>query len=123
MSRNTMLRCRGLPMGARSSRPVTEAANSPILAGRRSGCPRGGNKTTTFPFENGTREIVPAGTFPEKAAMILQRTRPPLLETPWSVLGSNVFTPNESFFVRWHLPDFPTDIDIDTYRVSVFGHV
>ncbi|HEX4710329.1 molybdopterin-dependent oxidoreductase [Phenylobacterium sp.] len=92
-------------------------------AAELAGCERGANKTTTFPFENGTREIVPAGTFPEKAAMILQRTRPPLLETPWSVLGSNVFTPNESFFVRWHLPDFPTDIDIDTYRVRVFGHV
>jgi len=87
------------------------------------GCEREGNKTTKFPFENGTREIVPAGTFPEKAAMILQRTRPPLLETPWSVLGNNVFTPNESFFVRWHLPDFPTDVDIDTYRIRVFGHV
>jgi DMSO/TMAO reductase YedYZ molybdopterin-dependent catalytic subunit len=87
------------------------------------GCERDGNKTTNLPIENGTREIVPAGTFPEKAAMILQRTRPPLLETPWSVLGNNIFTPNESFFVRWHLADFPTDIDIDTYRVRVFGHV
>lgn len=86
-------------------------------------CGRGRNRTITLPIENGVREIVPAGTFPEKAEMILQRTRPPLLETPWSVLGADVFTPNESFFVRWHLPDFPTDVDIPTYRIRVFGHV
>lgn len=76
-----------------------------------------------FPIANGARETVPAGTFPGKAEMILQRTRPPLLETPWSVLGQNVFTPNESFYTRWHLADFPTHVDVDTYRIKVFGDV
>ena len=34
--------------------------------------------------------------------MILQRTRPPLLETPFDVFDRGVFTPNDRFFVRWH---------------------
>lgn len=76
-----------------------------------------------LPFANSTRRLTPAGTFPEKAEMIVQRTRPPLLETPWSVLGRDVFTPNESFYVRWHLGDFPTNFDLSAYRVRVFGAV
>ncbi len=41
-----------------------------------------------LPFGNGRRELV--ATFPQKRTMLLQRTRPPLLETPFDVLG--VFT-------------------------------
>ena len=40
--------------------------------------------------------------FPHKAQMILQRTRPPLLETPFEVFDRGVFTPNDQFFARWH---------------------
>ena len=40
--------------------------------------------------------------FPQKAQMIVQRTRPPLLETPWVAYDQGVFTPNDHFFVRWH---------------------
>jgi hypothetical protein len=32
--------------------------------------------------------------FPQKGAMILQRTRPPLLETPLEVFDEGVLTPN-----------------------------
>ena len=31
--------------------------------------------------------------FPQKAQMIVQRTRPPLLETPWDIYDHSVFTP------------------------------
>jgi len=41
-------------------------------AAELAGCERGANKTTTFPFENGTREIVPAGTFPEVLKTVSQ---------------------------------------------------
>ena len=37
------------------------------------------------------RELTTA--FPQKAQMILQRTRPPLLETPWDVYDHSVFRP------------------------------
>ena len=61
--------------------------------------------------------------FPQKGEMILQRTRPPLLETPFEVFDQGVFTPNDRFFVRWHWSVIPTDIQTDTYRLNVIGHV
>lgn len=61
--------------------------------------------------------------FPGKSGMILQRVRPPLLETPMKVFDGDVFTPNDRFFVRWHWADIPTQIDVGTFRLKVFGHV
>jgi DMSO/TMAO reductase YedYZ molybdopterin-dependent catalytic subunit len=61
--------------------------------------------------------------FPQKGAMILQRTRPPLLETPWEVFDKGVFTPNDQFYVRWHWAIIPTDVNVDTFNLSVRGHV
>jgi DMSO/TMAO reductase YedYZ molybdopterin-dependent catalytic subunit len=73
-----------------------------------------------LPFVNGGRELV---RFPQKGEMILLRERPPLLETPFEVFDHGVFTPNDQFFVRWHLPVIPTSIDVDTFRLRVDGHV
>ena len=73
-----------------------------------------------LPFANGRRQIA---RFPQKGAMILLRERPPLLETPFSVFDQGVFTPNDQFFVRWHLPEVPTSIDTDTFRLRIDGHV
>ncbi|HEY2529553.1 MAG TPA: molybdopterin-dependent oxidoreductase [Xanthobacteraceae bacterium] len=61
--------------------------------------------------------------FPQKGEMILQRTRPPLLETPFEVFDEGVFTPNDRFFVRWHWAVIPTQINVDTFRLHVHGHV
>ena len=61
--------------------------------------------------------------FPQKGEMILQRSRPPLLETPMSVFNDNIFTPNDRFFVRWHWADIPTSIDVTTFRLAVRGDV
>ena len=61
-------------------------------------------------------------TFPGKRSMILQRTTPPLLETPMAVFDDGIFTPNDRFFVRWHWP-FPTEIDPAAHRLIVEGHV
>jgi DMSO/TMAO reductase YedYZ molybdopterin-dependent catalytic subunit len=74
-----------------------------------------------FPFVNGRRELVT--NFPQKGAMLLQRTRPPLLETPFDVFGHGVFTPNDRFYVRWHLANIPTTIDPATFRLEIHGHV
>lgn len=72
-------------------------------------------------FDNGDRPI--AGGFPEKGAMIVQRSRAPLLETPWEVFGQNVFTPNDRFFVRWHYPDIPLSVDTAAFRLRIGGAV
>ena len=61
--------------------------------------------------------------FPEKGALILQRTRPPLLETPFEVFDQSVFTPNDRFYVRWHWAVIPTEVDVETFRLAVHGHV
>jgi DMSO/TMAO reductase YedYZ molybdopterin-dependent catalytic subunit len=60
--------------------------------------------------------------FAEKRDMIVQRVRPPLLETPRAVFDSGVFTPNDRFFVRWHWP-VPPSVDVATYRLKVHGAV
>ena len=60
--------------------------------------------------------------FPEKRPLITYSDRPPLLETPLSVFTEE-FTPNDQFFVRWHLPDIPTHIDPDTYTIHINGMV
>ena len=68
-----------------------------------------------------TRKVTPVA-FPEKRPLIMYSDRPPLLETPRDVFTS-VLTPNDQFFVRWHMPDIPTHIDVDTFTISVNGLV
>ena len=74
-----------------------------------------------LPGGNAERPMTSA--FPGKGSMILQRVHPPLLETPMDVFDKSVFTPNDQFFVRWHWADIPTSIDVETFRLNVFGHV
>jgi DMSO/TMAO reductase YedYZ molybdopterin-dependent catalytic subunit len=74
-----------------------------------------------LPFGNGRRELVT--NFPQKGAMLLQRARPPLLETPFEVFDQRVFTPNDRFYVRWHLADIPESIDPIAFRLNIGGHV
>src|SRR6266702_1157166 len=74
-----------------------------------------------LPGGPGARQITTA--FPQKGPMILQRTRPPLLETPFEVFDKGVFTPNDQFYVRWHWALITTDIDIDKFTLTVRGHV
>jgi len=67
------------------------------------------------------REIIT--DYPEKAAMVLQRTRGPLLETPFGVFDKSVFTPNDQFFVRWHWAFIPNSVDADSFELKIHGHV
>src|SRR3982074_3865923 len=71
----------------------------------------------------GPRERPMTTAFPQKGALILQRTRPPLLETPFEVFDQSVLTPNDRFFVRWHWAVIPTAVDVDAFRLTVHGHV
>ena len=77
----------------------------------------------TLPLPGGPDERQITTAFPEKGALILQRTRPPLLETPLDVFDQSVFTPNDRFFVRWHWSLIPTEIDVTKFRLAVRGHV
>ena len=60
--------------------------------------------------------------FPEKRPLITYSDRPPILESPIEVF-TKAITPNDEFFVRWHMPKIPTHVSIDSYRVKVSGEV
>jgi DMSO/TMAO reductase YedYZ molybdopterin-dependent catalytic subunit len=77
-------------------------------------------KTVTLPFENGER---PMAKYPQKRPLILQTSRPPQLETPFSVYNEGVITPNDAFFVRYHLADIPLEIDPAKFTIEVKGKV
>lgn len=74
----------------------------------------------TLPFANGERDLV---AFPQKRPLIVLTSRPPQLETPFSVFNDGLLTPNDAFFVRYHWSGVPTSIDRATYRVRVGGLV
>jgi sulfite dehydrogenase len=79
-----------------------------------------GNETIRLPFENGERELV---RYPQKRPLIRLTSRPPQLETPFSVFNTGVLTPNDAFFVRYHLADIPLEIDPLAYRLKISGKV
>ena len=74
------------------------------------------------------RSEVPSGggdtlaRFPGKVAMRVVNDRPPCLETPWRYFRDDL-TPNEAFYVRWHLQAVPTAIDLKTWRLKIDGAV
>ncbi|GJE36867.1 SorA family sulfite dehydrogenase catalytic subunit [Methylobacterium persicinum] len=74
----------------------------------------------TLPFGNGERFLV---AYPGKRPLLQMTARPPQLETPFSVFDEGAITPNDAFFVRYHLADIPTRIDPVAFRVEVKGHV
>jgi sulfite dehydrogenase (cytochrome) subunit A len=76
--------------------------------------------TVMQPFENGARELV---AYPQKRPLLRITTRPPHLETPFAVFNEGVLTPNDAFFVRYHLAQIPLSIDTDGYRLKIGGKV
>ncbi len=60
--------------------------------------------------------------FPQKRPLITYSDRPPLLETPREVF-TGALTPNDLFFVRWHMPMIPTYINAHTFTLHIHGEV
>ncbi|HLD23932.1 MAG TPA: molybdopterin-dependent oxidoreductase, partial [Sulfuricurvum sp.] len=58
----------------------------------------------------------------EKKPLKTISDRPPLLESPRDIFTQPI-TPNDQFFVRWHMPDIPTHIDLNEFRLVVKGSV
>ena len=81
------------------------------------------DQSIRLPIAGEPRDRPMTHDFPQKASMILQRSRPPLLETPMEVFDRGVFTPNDQFYVRWHWAVIPTSVDAAAFRLSVRGHV
>jgi len=64
----------------------------------------------------------PLVRYPEKTDLILLTSRPPQLETPMKYFDRAI-TPNEAFFVRYHITPVPTSVDLSTWRLRVTGLV
>jgi DMSO/TMAO reductase YedYZ molybdopterin-dependent catalytic subunit len=67
----------------------------------------------------GTRQEAVLDALPGKKSLIKLAYRPPNYETPIELLGAAI-TPNDAFFVRYHLSDIP-QINVQTWRLSVGG--
>src|SRR5260370_23762025 len=72
--------------------------------------------TVTLPFDNGERPLV---KYPQKLAMMGQTSRPPQLETAFSVFNDGPITPNNALFVRYHLADIPLEIDQNKFTLEI----
>lgn len=104
--RRTFLSAAGLSAGSLA------AAGFPFMAG-----PARAAGTVTLPFGNGTRPLV---RVPQKREMILLTSRPPQLETPFAVFNEGLITPNDAFFVRYHLMNIP-EVAADTWKLKLGG--
>jgi DMSO/TMAO reductase YedYZ molybdopterin-dependent catalytic subunit len=67
----------------------------------------------------GLREAATLESLPGKKPLIKLSYRPPNYETPIEYFRTAI-TPNDAFFVRYHLSDIP-EVDAKTWKVSVGG--
>ena len=88
--------------------PLSRAA----LAADDSFLPRG--------LPQGVYDTATLEALPGKKPLIKLSYRPPNYETPLSYFSSE-FTPNESFFVRYHLAGIPEEIDVAKWKLKIGG--
>lgn len=119
LSRRTLLRgvglgAAGLALGKFSWQPASAAVSAQAIEG----LPR-----FTGPQANPYWNAVgPYVTYPQKLPLVRLTDRPVQLETPRHYF-TQVFTPNEAMFVRYHLPGEPNNVDLSTWRLQVDGQV
>jgi len=85
---------------------------SPAMAG----------ESTHLPADlpDGTRRIEKFVNLPDKPRMLRLADRPPNYETPVDIFTSAV-TPNDRFFVRYHLAGVPSAVDLDGWSLRIDG--
>ncbi len=64
----------------------------------------------------------PLVKYPEKTDLILLTSRPPQLETPMKYFAQAI-TPNDAFYVRYHMFPPPTRVDLSAWKLKVGGNV
>ena len=98
-----------------------------ILKGGASVLAVAGGASWLPPLVRGAELSLPSGTvdeqaleaLPGKLPLIKKTHRPPNYETPVSFLNEP-YTPNNAFFVRYHLADIP-ELDSATWKVRIGG--
>jgi DMSO/TMAO reductase YedYZ molybdopterin-dependent catalytic subunit len=103
-------------MGASAALLGAESAGVPG-ASARTGEAAGLELSPLLP--DGTRAEARLESLPGKKPLIKLTTRPPNYETPIDYLRSAI-TPNDEFFVRYHLADIP-EIDARIWRLRLRG--
>ncbi|MEO8156716.1 MAG: molybdopterin-dependent oxidoreductase [Betaproteobacteria bacterium] len=79
-------------------------------------------------FAHAASDSLPAGTIeaaqlfslPGKLPLIKKSFRPPNFESPVSYLNE-AFTPNDAFFVRYHLAGIPDAVDVANWKLKISG--
>src|SRR5215470_17422151 len=66
--------------------------------------------------------VGPYVTEPQKVPLLLLTDRPVQLETPRHYFRT-AFTPNEAFYVRWHLEGIPNAVDLKNWKLQIEGNV
>jgi sulfite dehydrogenase (cytochrome) subunit A len=79
-------------------------------------------ESTRIPAElpDGTRQIARFVNLPDKRRMLRLVDRPPNYATPVNVF-TDIVTPNDRFYVRYHLAGVPSAADMDDWSLSVAG--
>ncbi len=80
-------------------------------------------ETFTGPGPNSNwNSVGPYVAEPQKVPLILLTDRPIQLETPRHYFRT-MFTPNEAFYVRWHLSGIPNAVDLEAWKLRIEGSV
>jgi DMSO/TMAO reductase YedYZ molybdopterin-dependent catalytic subunit len=96
----------------------TSLAALGVAAGQRSAAAQGVlNLPAALPA--GTRSEATLETLPGKKPLIRLSYRPPNYETPMDYFRDPI-TPNEAFYVRYHLADIP-EVDARTWKLTIGG--
>jgi sulfite dehydrogenase len=85
---------------------------SPLAAGESTGIPA--------ELPDGTQEIARFANLPDKRRLLRLADRPPNYATPVDVFTEAV-TPNDRFFVRYHLAGVPSASELDDWSLTVRG--
>src|SRR5205814_7643234 len=70
--------------------------------------------------------VRPLVKYPQNRPLLRLTARPPQLETPFAVFNEGVLTPNDAFFVRYHLTNAPPAealLKAEKFRVQIKGSV
>src|ERR1700730_13280838 len=110
-------------LGMASSGIAASRWLAPDLAMAQQPAPEKPVETFTGPGANSYwNSVGPYVTEPQKVPLILLTDRPVQLETPRHYFRT-AFTPNEAFYVRWHLEGIPNAVDLKEWKLQIEGNV
>ena len=102
------------------TRRALRAGTAGLAVANFPGSPRAQGKPPVDPgVPAGARESATLEALPGKKPLIKLSYRPPNYETPVEVFREAI-TPNDAFFVRWHIADIP-EIDASKWTLKVGG--